>query len=450
MPPHSRRSPLDEYDAEAVGALPFAAPSTRTPSGIPEDVAAYVMRGTSEGVATKRDPLADAQERGALLDFMARQGAALDNVGRELVGLGRREAASVRGQPVAELQQRQAAADKAAMRDPESPRAARLRALLGETGADLSPETLAQLTAEDGDDAFQVAGMRLSGKAREDAAVAAERKRVADLAEKKRQEAFAEERRKDDWRRRDANADLNRRTQKEAAAITAGDKATQQQLENEAKLRAELAGNPTLKAYHDTAASFDKMQRAAAEENASGDLALIFTFMKVLDPGSVVKETEFANAQNAAGVPERIRNVWNKARSGERLNPEQRAEFLGTAYRMFLAAKAPAEKVLESYGGLAQDVGAKPERVVLPSQRVDVVPIDALPQGRGKAQAPTPSAKPQQLADVPELPRVPKGKTAADVMEEGKHYRTRGLSGTPYVVVKRGGKVVKVKDSQGR
>jgi hypothetical protein len=29
-------------------------------------------------------------------------------------------------------------------------------------------------------------------------------------------------------------------------------------------------------------------------------MAMIFAFMKMLDPSSVVRETEFANAQNAA------------------------------------------------------------------------------------------------------------------------------------------------------
>jgi len=34
--------------------------------------------------------------------------------------------------------------------------------------------------------------------------------------------------------------------------------------------------------------------------------------MKILDPGSVVREGEFATAQNSAGIPERIRAKYNR------------------------------------------------------------------------------------------------------------------------------------------
>jgi len=39
----------------------------------------------------------------------------------------------------------------------------------------------------------------------------------------------------------------------------------------------------------------------------------------MLDPGSVVRESEFATAQNAAGVPDQVRNMYNKVLSGTRL-----------------------------------------------------------------------------------------------------------------------------------
>ena len=54
-----------------------------------------------------------------------------------------------------------------------------------------------------------------------------------------------------------------------------------------------------------------KINAVASDPSAASDLALIFSFMKVLDPGSVVREQEFANAQNAAGVPDQVRNLYN-------------------------------------------------------------------------------------------------------------------------------------------
>jgi hypothetical protein len=60
-----------------------------------------------------------------------------------------------------------------------------------------------------------------------------------------------------------------------------------------------------------------------ADKSPQAQIALVFAYMKMLDPNSVVRETEYATAQNAAGVPERIRNLWNKAKDGKFLDKTQ-------------------------------------------------------------------------------------------------------------------------------
>lgn len=81
--------------------------------------------------------------------------------------------------------------------------------------------------------------------------------------------------------------------------------------------------------------AFGKVAAATKNPSAAGDLALIFNFMKILDPGSVVREGEFATAQNAASVPDRVRNMYNRVMSGERLNPDQRQDFIEQAGNIF-------------------------------------------------------------------------------------------------------------------
>ena len=58
---------------------------------------------------------------------------------------------------------------------------------------------------------------------------------------------------------------------------------------------------------------------------------MVFKFMKALDPTSVVREGEQANAENSAGVPEAVRNMYNKVMSGARLGDEQMKQFVFTA-----------------------------------------------------------------------------------------------------------------------
>ena len=48
--------------------------------------------------------------------------------------------------------------------------------------------------------------------------------------------------------------------------------------------------------------NYSKIRTAQKADTAAGDLSLIFGYMKMLDPGSVVREGEFATAQNAGGI----------------------------------------------------------------------------------------------------------------------------------------------------
>ncbi len=61
------------------------------------------------------------------------------------------------------------------------------------------------------------------------------------------------------------------------------------------------------------------------------DMSAIFSFMKILDPGSTVREGEYATAQNARGIPATISNLYNQVTQGVKLTPEQRQQFLQAA-----------------------------------------------------------------------------------------------------------------------
>jgi hypothetical protein len=103
----------------------------------------------------------------------------------------------------------------------------------------------------------------------------------------------------------------------------------------------------------------------ASQDNAAGDLALVFNYMKLLDPGSAVRETEFANAQNAAGVEDRVRNIYNKVKSGEFLSVEQRKEFRGQAADLFKPYKEKGDQLRARYTNEAKRIGIEPSAIFL-------------------------------------------------------------------------------------
>ena len=110
--------------------------------------------------------------------------------------------------------------------------------------------------------------------------------------------------------------------------------------------------------------AYTKVIGSAENASAAGDMALIFNYMKMLDPGSVVREGEFATAQNATGVPERIRNTYNSIKNGERLNPAQRQDFMATAGQVFEGQNELYERDLGKYRDIAREYGFNPEAAV--------------------------------------------------------------------------------------
>lgn len=134
------------------------------------------------------------------------------------------------------------------------------------------------------------------------------------------------------------------------------------------------------KDYLTRVSAFDSIKAAARDPSAAGDLALIFSYMRMLDPGSTVREGEFANAQNAAGIPDQIRNMYNRAVSGERLNPNQRADFLKQAKAQFKQAQVRQRGIINVFTTRSRRANLNPEDVVIDYDSVFGV-TDDLPTG---------------------------------------------------------------------
>lgn len=152
--------------------------------------------------------------------------------------------------------------------------------------------------------------------------------------------------------------------EKEMAKAKTDAKAPEKAHEYASTLRKEYIGLPTTKATQDTSASIQRVRQSYDNPSAAGDLALIFNYMKMLDPGSTVREGEFANAQNAAGIPDRIKNQYNKLMSGERLGDDQRRDFATQAERQYQAQLNSQKTFMDQYTQLAGKYGVDPSQVL--------------------------------------------------------------------------------------
>lgn len=192
----------------------------------------------------------------------------------------------------------------------------------------------------------------------------------------------------------------SRKKQEEYAQLeklaTLGKKADLDPMKAETDLRKEFNALPDVSRFRLVTEAFEKVKASAGKPDpeAADDLATIFSFMRLLDPGSTVREGEFATAQNAAGIPERIRNIWNKALNGERLDPNQRKNMLDTSESLYNAQKKGFDRVRDQFAGLAQVYGVVPARVVGMDEPVKPTENEA-PAAGGKPTAPAaPQGKP--------------------------------------------------------
>lgn len=130
-----------------------------------------------------------------------------------------------------------------------------------------------------------------------------------------------------------------------------------------AKLRGEY--NKQAAEFTGVADAFQRIKDSASDPSAAGDLALIFNYMKVLDPGSTVREGEFATAEQAGSIPTQIVAKYNKVLNGERLAAEQRADFVNRAGRLYKGQETRFNtRVKTRYEGLAKRYGLDPAEVL--------------------------------------------------------------------------------------
>jgi len=134
--------------------------------------------------------------------------------------------------------------------------------------------------------------------------------------------------------------------------------------EQEEKLRKEFTTRN--KIYDELGLTYNNINASSKAKSGPGDVALITGFMKMLDPGSVVRETEFATARDTAGLFTNLKNVLSKVESGQFLSEAQRKDFVSLAKQYFDAAKQKSDKDKKALGAVVKNYKLNPDNVFGP------------------------------------------------------------------------------------
>lgn len=177
-----------------------------------------------------------------------------------------------------------------------------------------------------------------------------------------------------------------------------------------------------------------RIETMAAREDPAGDLALIVSFTKMLDPGSVAREGEVALTQSVASALQQAQMWLPRIQQGNTLlPPEVRKALLAAGKEMYQVYEKKYHDLAGDYTARAKAYGFAPERVLMgyrPPARPAEQPVDiddllddvtsAIPGGYEawrQREGLTPQ-QPQQAANMQP--------GTIDTDETGQRYRFKG------------------------
>lgn len=149
-------------------------------------------------------------------------------------------------------------------------------------------------------------------------------------------------------------------------------------------------------------------QKAAS---GAGDLAIVYGYMKMLDPTSVVREGEFATAEQTTGrIPGWLIVQYNKTVSGERLPQEARTNFVASSKQLYERATSENSKLVNQYRGIARRYGIDENNVILDQTMANPPgaaasangPTSGIPEGQpGSKSSPVYPPNPAAASELP-------------------------------------------------
>lgn len=128
--------------------------------------------------------------------------------------------------------------------------------------------------------------------------------------------------------------------------------------------RKDYINTPEVKAFNEMKTSFGQITAGLNAKSAAGDLTAATKFMKLLDPGSVVRESELYLAMDATGVLDKMTNYSARLSRGEKLTPSQREDFRNIANQLYKAAENTKLNYDKQYEEIALSNNLDPAKII--------------------------------------------------------------------------------------
>ena len=145
--------------------------------------------------------------------------------------------------------------------------------------------------------------------------------------------------------------------QKRAGASSVSVNTGQKGFDNTLKLRGDFRSEPIYKAHQEVQSAHSQITQSLKMASPAGDLAGATKLMKILDPGSVVRESELGMAMAATGLMDRLENYASSVVKGTKLTPSQRLDFQKLADALFSESQSQYNSKRQEYEGISSRNG---------------------------------------------------------------------------------------------
>lgn len=166
----------------------------------------------------------------------------------------------------------------------------------------------------------------------------------------------------------------------------------QKGFENTMSLKKTFNAEPIYKDYNDMKSAYGQVMTSLDQGTPIGDVAGATKVMKLLDPGSVVRESELGIAMAASGRMDRLKNYFNMWQSGNKLTEQQRSDFKQLSNELYAAAGQAYNQKRQEYQDYGQSFGLDASKALgAPAQ---------IPSLMGGGRGATGSAQRKPLGDI--------------------------------------------------
>lgn len=161
------------------------------------------------------------------------------------------------------------------------------------------------------------------------------------------------------------------------------------------KLRGDFDGLQPVKDYSKANTVFRSAVEASKGDSKASDINMVYAFATLMDPGSVVRDSETGMVYATQGASERVKGLVAGLQGKSGLGKETKDALLREMGIRYESYKSAYDSIADTFKGIAERHGLNPQDVIVPvapvewsrpEKKGDKTPVGGIPQPKTRAE----------------------------------------------------------------